>query len=207
MRTCDLDYSQHDFQFQRRWFVNRNLETFREYVLPQWQGKPCVYLEIGTFEGMSVAWMLQHVLTHPESRAVCCDPWLITTKLDSEFMEGVYKRAQHNTAPWRNRCQLIRGNSAEVLRRMQSKGHAGIGKQSVDLCMIDGNHWAPYVADDLANCFELVKQGGWIIADDVENVHEKANHVKQGLAQWLADNPGKVRQVWKHRFCECYEKL
>ena len=64
----------HEFQFTRNWFHDRNRSSFRDYILPFWVEKPCIYLEIGVFEGMSLVWTLQHVLTHPESRAIGIDP-------------------------------------------------------------------------------------------------------------------------------------
>jgi len=140
-RKLGIDNTQHDFQFTRRWFLNRNQPTFREYVLPVWEGKPITYLEIGVFEGMSIVWMLQRILTHPNSRAVGVDPWLMTRKIGSQQMQDVCDRAWHNTKPWRYKCQLARGNSGEVLARMLGRGASwGITKNSVDLCMVDGDH-------------------------------------------------------------------
>ena len=94
--------------------------------------------------------------------------------------------------------------SQDILTRSYLfQGEAGI----YDLCIIDGDHNAPAVYEDITNCYRICKAGGWLMLDDVENKIAKQNHVKQGLAQWLADNPGKIKQVWKHRFCECFEKL
>lgn len=208
-REMDLDLSGHSFEFQRNWFRNRNLATFREYIHPEWAGKPdLVYLEIGVFEGMSMLWMMQKILTDKGSRSVGIDPWLITTKLDSAYMEGVYRRAIHNLLPYINRCQLIRGNSAEVLRRMNSrKGYAGIEKESVDICMIDGDHnrWA--VVDDANEVLPLMKPGGWVLFDDVENDRPKKNHVKDGLHQFLEEKGSEVRLLWRHKYMECYQRI
>jgi len=72
----DTEQTKHDFRFTRNWFRRRNQATFEEYVLPMWAGKPITYLEIGVYEGQSLTWMMQNVLTHPDSRAVGIDPWL-----------------------------------------------------------------------------------------------------------------------------------
>ena len=92
----------HKFQFTRNWFRNRNMQTFREYVHLQWTGRPMVYLELGVFEGMSLVWMLQYVLDHPDSRAVGVDPWLMTRKLDENTMTEVMVRAYRNLHPWKS---------------------------------------------------------------------------------------------------------
>lgn len=219
-RKMDLDRT--GLTFTRSWFLNRNLQTFREHVYPEWAGKPIVYLELGVFEGMSLCWMLQHVLTHPDARAVGIDPWLETTKLDGNVMEQVKDRAFHNTDRWflqdyqerissgrQPKCSLYRANSAEALRKMCGRGgFAGITKGSVDVCMVDGNHNALAVLDDLRLVHKLVRPGGWIMLDDVENDVPKQDHVKQGLAMWLAETEGRAAEmVVKHRYMEIYRRL
>lgn len=207
-------HARHEMRFTRNWFSQRNLPTFVEMVVPSWQGKPCVYLELGVFEGMSMCWMLANVLTHPDSYGVGVDTWLQSTKLDERTFEEVRERAYHNTSPWRypresgGKCELVRGCSAEILRKMQGRGgFAGIKTDSVDLCMIDANHWDLAVLDDARQAAKLVKIGGHLLFDDVENRIEKKDHVKQGLAAFLAESNGSVRFLWKHRFMECYERV
>jgi len=215
--TREMDLDDAGMEFTRSWFRNRNLETFRTYVYPAWAGQPITYLELGVFEGMSMCWMLQRVLTHPAARAVGVDPWLITTKLDESYMNGVHARADKNTSRWQSmyvagtqtwKCVLQRGNSAEVLRRMtQRGGYLGITNNSVDLCMVDGNHNALAVVDDLRLAYQLVRPGGWLLLDDVENDHEKQDHVRQGLDSWLAEMPADtVHLLWKHKYVEAYGK-
>lgn len=202
-RELDLDGT--GLVFTRNWFRNRNLATFREYIYPQFINKPTVYLEIGVFEGMSMSWMLQKVLTHPDSRAVGIDPWLQTRKLDQDMMDSVRNRAHHNVqvvAPYK--CQLIRGNSVEVLGRMH-KSFCGITKNSVDICQIDGDHTELSAWNDARFVYPLLKVGGWMVFDDVENNHEKAQHVKHGLARFMEENEN-MKQIWKHRFMVCLEK-
>ncbi len=220
MRSTSLNTT--GLQFTRFWFRNRNLKTFLEFVYPKWSGRDFVYLELGVFEGMSLTWMFQHVLTSEGSRAVGIDPWLETTKLSEELMDKVRERAFSNLDQYmhstvlgtsdKKRLYLKRGNSAEILRRMHKREYLGISKNSVDLCMVDGNHNALAVWDDLRLVFDLVKPGGWIVLDDVENDHEKGDHVKHGLESWkmeMSDKGewGRVNFLWKHRYCECYEKM
>lgn len=207
-RKFAIDSSKYDFRFTRNWFLNRNYSTFVNYVMPQWAGKPITYLEIGVFEGMSLVWMMQHVLTHPQARAVGIDPWLMTTKLDPQVMQEVMERAYHNIACFLPRCCLIRANSAEVLRRMNHKGCADITKGSVDLCMIDGDHNRLAVYDDAVQVFDLMKPGGWMLFDDVENDRPKKDHVADGLAMFRHEyEPDRIKFLWKDRYMEAFEKL
>jgi hypothetical protein len=209
----------HEFDFTRNWFLNRNLPTFREYVYPEWANRPACYLELGVFEGMSMVWMLQHILTYESCWAVGVDPWLITRKLDQKTMCTVMDRAFHNVGPWasvtyrtegntrgRLKCELVRGNSAEILRRMIGKGgYANIQKKSVDICMIDGNHNGPAVLDDARQCLKLMKTGGWLLFDDVENDREKTQHVAEGLEMFKQEAGDQIELLWKHRYMEAYE--
>jgi len=57
------------------------------------------------------------------------------------------------------------------------------------------------------DCLKLVRPGGWLLFDDVENDKEKKDHVKQGLEMFLKRNKDSVKQVFKHRYMEGYEKL
>jgi hypothetical protein len=208
MRQLDIDRT--GKEFTNRWFLNRNYESFKQFIYPRFAGLPIVYLEIGCFEAQSLCWMLQHVLTHPASRAVAVDPWLQTTKLSDAQMEAVRQRAIDNVRGYTcqltegggfMRCTLFRANSGELLRR--KGGFEGIAKGMVDLCMIDGDHNALGVLDDANLVLPLMKPGGWMLFDDVENDIPKVDHVRQGLDWFLGLHP-EVELAWKHRYCECY---
>ncbi len=56
--------------------LQRHVEVpFRKYIKPLFEGKPCRYLEIGAFAGGTARFMLEEVLTHPDSCAHLVDPW------------------------------------------------------------------------------------------------------------------------------------
>jgi hypothetical protein len=85
-------------------------------------------------------------------------------------------------------------------------GFAGIKSNSVDVSMVDGNHWALAVQDDARLVYQLLKPGGWMLFDDVENDVPKTDHVKEGIARWLAEDKPNVKLLWKHKYMECYQK-
>jgi len=209
-KASQLNLDKTGLTFTTGWFRNRNQDTFIKYVYPRFSGKPTLYLELGVFEGMSLSWMLQHVLTHPDSRAVGVDPWLMMPKRDTDNMDSVRNRAISNLAKWGSKCQLFRSTSAEFLDACASyrKKLGGIRLDSLDLCMIDGNHWAPFVLYDAQRVYKLMKPGGLILFDDVENDRSKQNHVREGIQMWLKElGEGKVRQEFKHNYMEGYVKL
>lgn len=150
-------------------------------------GKPSVhYLEIGTFEGMSLCWMFEHILTHPTSHATVIDPFCanpgFANGAGGEF--GDYERLWlENTAPWRDRITVIKGFSQDDQTRLdlaESVSHFG----RFDLAYIDGNHdWpAPYKDAELVH--EWLKTGGILVFDDTPWFGPR-----KGLFAFLANHP------------------
>ena len=46
-------------------------------ILKNYINKPYInYLEIGVFEGRSMTWMMDNILTHPTSSAIGIDSWI-----------------------------------------------------------------------------------------------------------------------------------
>lgn len=216
-RELDI-IDRYEFQFTRNMFRNRNLPTYREFVYPYWKNKgPLIYLELGVYKGQSLIWMLQHILGHPDSRAIGIDPWLMTTKRTSDDMEIVRQHAFWNIQKWDfftdsvlgfKKCQLLRANSAEVLPMMNRKGGAfGISKNTLDICLIDADHNALAVLNDARLVFPLMKIGGWIIFDDVVNDIPKKDHVENGLRMFLEEIGDSTKLVIKHRYVEIYERI
>jgi hypothetical protein len=39
-------------------------------------GRPVNFLELGSYEGRSTVWMLESLLTHPQSHITCVDPFV-----------------------------------------------------------------------------------------------------------------------------------
>ena len=60
-----------DYEFTEDWFSENNPEKvvrqFDEF-LSEFKDKPCMFLEIGSFEGMSTIWMLENILTEESSQ-------------------------------------------------------------------------------------------------------------------------------------------
>lgn len=221
MREMDVrDWDK--YEFTRAWFCVRNLVTFREVIHPRWAGLPITYLELGVFEGLSLVWMFQHVLTHPDSRAVGIDSWLPTTKMDDRQMEEVMNRAFRNVSEWwwGNRCRMMRMSTDIALRKMAKKhdgkglmpedqwGFLGIKEDSVDLCLVDASHYSLGVYDDARHVLPLMKRGGWMVFDDIDlDIKKQPDGVKLGVDLFLSQFGDRVKLVAKRRYVEVYEKL
>jgi len=200
----------YEYEFTRNWFRRRNKATFEQFVLPVWKDRPITWLEIGVFEGQSTVWVLENILTHPKSKLVCIDPWLMMPpKWSEEKIEQVRLRALRNLKPWvdRGKCTVLRALSCMVLDRMVSKGFAGVRRGEVDVVYIDGNHEELAVLSDARYSFQLLRVGGWLIFDDVEMSRPREHHVKQGLHCFVEEVGQSVRRVFKHRHVEAWEKV
>ena len=199
----------HSFQFTTKWFLNTNLPSFRDFIYPVWKDKLMSYVEIGVYEGMSLVWMMQYVLTHPESHAIGIDPWLMTTKSDEDYMEAVRLRAHHNLAPWKDRCKLIRGNSNDVIGKALSSrgGFSRMKRNSIDLCFVDGDHHKMTTMGDGELGLQLVRPGGWIMFDQINTPRNKKGFAKDGLNLFLERNKQSVKLIWRNDYMEAYEKL
>lgn len=203
-----IDYAAHDFRFTRKWFKQRNQSTFSTFLPKKFPpDKPLRMIQIGVFEAMDLVWQFQNTLCHPNSLAVGIDPWGATRKLDQDKMDAVHKAAVHNLNPWRRKVELIRGFSQDVLLDAITAPLHGIPAGFWDLVVIDGDHNKAAVLRDAVFSLRLVRVGGWLLFDDVRNRVAKKNHVVHGIEQFLKTNGDKVKRVWAHRYCDCYERV
>jgi hypothetical protein len=120
-------------------------------------------------------------------------------------MDAVEARARHNLSPWADKVSIMKGYSQDIL---QLDGILDeIGADPADLIVIDGDHNRGPVLQDALLSFELAKKGSWLVFDDVRNRVEKPDHVVHGIDDFLQTHGDKVKLVWRHRYCDCYEKL
>ena len=120
-------------------------------VLAPFRGKPDLhYLEIGVFEGRSVLWMLDNILTHPSARLTAID--LFPDDLEQRFRANLDRSGQAGKAT------VMKGLSQRILR--------GLNPESFDIIYIDGGHTADNVLADLVLSWDLLKPGGIVILDD-----------------------------------------
>lgn len=99
-------------------------------------------------------WMHCNVLTDPSTKSYAIDPWL-----DAEG-EQRYQRTLHNLSPWKEKIQILRGTSRQVLMSGRFQD------QSFDIIYIDGDHIAPAALQDLVLTWGLLKDNGLMIFDD-----------------------------------------
>jgi predicted O-methyltransferase YrrM len=139
-----------EYDFTADWFGS-NIENWTR-DLGHLSGQPdVVILEIGSYEGRAVVWLLGNVLTHETARIDCVDV----------FHDPAYsRRFDHNvrTALGGTKVNKITGRSQDVLRQLRLEHY--------DAIYVDGSHAASDVLEDAVLGFRLLKHGGIMIFDD-----------------------------------------
>ena len=123
-----------------------------------WQpDQPRTIVEIGSFEGRSAVWMLEHLLQHPQSRLHCVDIFP-----DRDAPHSYWHRFKANVldGPHGAKVSATASHSLPFLSRMVASG------EQVDFIYVDGSHRAADVLEDLVLAFHATKPGGVIICDD-----------------------------------------
>ena len=134
-----------DYEFSADWLAG-SLYLF-EPNLRHLAGTPCRILEIGSFEGRSTTWLLDHVATHERATIDCVD-----IEFRPPFLRNI---AKHKDL---EKIYLHRGRSREVLRDMR--------KADFDFIYIDGDHSTVTVLEDAVLSFRSAKIGAVIAFDD-----------------------------------------
>lgn len=148
-------------QFTEDWFSS-NIQSWKKQ-LSHLRGKPVHFLEIGTFEGRSALWVLENILTHPDSRLYVIDHW----KYVSENNNHVYKTFKKNIAPYSTKVQVLKGYSRDMLR--------GLKASKFDFVYIDANRHSQNVLEDAVMSFPLLKANALMILDDYTHNKEHNN--------------------------------
>lgn len=150
------------------WFSN-NVPVLEPFLRPL-RDRAATGLEIGSWEGRSARWFLEHVLTHGQSRLVCVEPFIggheLTLPPEKRTPDGriigLEERLLVNLRPWlqlpRPRVELQDVPSWQSLRSLPP--------ESFDFAYIDGSHRARDVLEDLVLTHRLLRPGGLLIADD-----------------------------------------
>ncbi len=140
----------HVYNFSADW-VSSRISTW-EKVLAEFKGKPNVrYLEIGVYEGRSMIWMLENILTHPTSRATGIDIFTCPD-LKKIFLSNL------KISGYAYKVKTITGNSQIELKYLPPN--------SFDFIYIDGSHYAKNVLADIVLSWPLLKNNGLLILDD-----------------------------------------
>jgi hypothetical protein len=154
MRSGEIDTTvdgkgEGPYRFTSRWHTNA-IDNWA-VQLAEYRGRPNLrYLEIGVFEGRSVIWMLENVLTDPSSQITVIDV----------FMEDYEQTFDANirAAGAEARITKLVGPSQQRLRPLEPG--------TFDIIYVDGSHTADDVLADAVLGWPLLREGGLMIFDD-----------------------------------------
>ena len=139
----------HKYDFTADWFT-WNIPVWTK-VLEPFKGRPDVrYMEIGAYEGRSVVWMLENILTNPSSRVTGIDIF------DGPYKERYFANLERTGAS--AKVTTITGYSQLALRELPL--------DSFDIVYVDGSHLKSDVLEDAVLSWRLLRAGGVMIFDD-----------------------------------------
>jgi predicted O-methyltransferase YrrM len=145
-------------EFTTDWF-SRYPDYWRElFASNGWSDNiPRTIIEIGSYEGRSALWMLEHLLQHPQSRLHCVDIFA-----DRDTPGSYWHRFEANVlaSPHAGKVSVAVSPSLPFLTRFVASG------ERVDFVYVDGSHRAADVLEDLVLAFHATRPGGIIICDD-----------------------------------------
>ncbi|NJR64219.1 MAG: tetratricopeptide repeat protein [Leptolyngbyaceae cyanobacterium CRU_2_3] len=163
-----------NYQFSHDWFTH-NIPIWTQYLEPFAHRPHVQALEIGSFEGMSACWLLDHILTHPTAGLACIDRY---------FQDKFYSNVTQTGAS--ERITQFTGESHNVL--------ADLNSVTYDLIYIDGCHLADFVQRDAELSWRLLKLGGVMIFDDYQwtDPNHPGQDCKLGIDTFLASVANQI---------------
>lgn len=151
------------FQFTEDWQSNY-AAIWERIFTPQREFCQSI-LELGSFEGRSACWFLQHALAD-NGTFFSIDTWKGSPEFSSSVdMEAVYGRFRSNIALAKKPQQSIR-----YLRKTTTEGLAELiatkNRPAFDVIYVDASHVAADTLADACMAWPLLKSGGLMMFDD-----------------------------------------
>jgi tetratricopeptide (TPR) repeat protein len=135
-----------NYRFTYDWFTH-NLLHWQDCLAVYAHQPDLQFLEIGSYEGMSTCWLLDHILTADSARL---------TTIDTEYAAHFDDNIAATTAI--EKITKLVGNSHQLLPTLAIAAW--------DVIYIDGCHLAAHVQRDASLAWPLLKPGGLMIFDD-----------------------------------------
>lgn len=146
--------------FTYDWF-SHNIPFLKQH-LGEFIDKPTYFMEIGSFQGKSALWFLENILTHPESKLLCIEPFTGNIENTPSTIENMYEIFKKNVleSDYGAKVTLFNTSSKEALLS------DSVRKNKYDIIYVDGDHHAAAVMADAVLSFDLLNRGGIMVFDD-----------------------------------------
>lgn len=148
-----------DYKHTQKWFL---VSEIKKKLLRFIDGKQTHnILEIGCFEGLSSVFFADNLLTQPDSKLTCVDPFLnIATNDHIQFLQN---NEEANFDYNIQHCQ----NSAQItVHKITSDDFFKTNTQQFDFIYIDGCHEPDFIMRDMENAFNVLTPNGIMWMDD-----------------------------------------
>lgn len=151
-----------DYKFTKDWFHwAPKVWTHLHPLMPN----KTKFLEIGSYEGRSAVWLLEHMVEEG-GELFCVDTWEGGEEHVNDDMKGAEDRFHHNIniakQKFPNRAVFtFRSTSVEALAAMHATKTS-----KFDFIYIDGSHIAKDVLTDACMSWPLLKKDGVMVFDD-----------------------------------------
>lgn len=154
-----------EYQFTQDWFKWAP-EVWTQLIpmLPERKQSGRDFLEIGSFEGRSAVWIMEHMMQE-DDYLTCVDTWEGGEEHGDQNMSAVWDRFCHNVEVARERFPNRHYTA------VQNYSHIHLAKAisedaQYDFIYIDGSHKAPDVLTDACMAWPLLKPKGLMVFDD-----------------------------------------
>ena len=142
-------------EFTENWFSPNNFRFFKQLPGPK------KYLEVGSFEGKSLCWMMDNILTGEDDVAYAIDTFSGGDEHQGLNMGEVEQRFLRNTSEYGTKLKVCKGESFDQLISL-IPDH----RETFDYVFVDGSHNSWDVISDAVLAFKLLKKGGVMGFDD-----------------------------------------
>ena len=165
--------------FTNNWFEITAKEIWSS-ILPQL--KPTKILEIGTYEGQSITYLIQtlfstvdHLDVHVVDNWEGSQPVYKKLNLKMDLVEKQFKNNMSLLLKGKENVKLnvYKSNSIKALSNLVSEGKS----MYFDFIYIDGSHYACDVLTDSILAYELLRVGGVMGFDDYSWIDESTNDI------------------------------
>lgn len=151
-----------NYIFTQDWFSGE-IDTIKKTLAPL-INQPVTIIEIGSFEGRSTIWFLEHILIHPQAKIMCIDPFTGNPEHIKEHIavNGIESRFDHN---------IIESGFGQKVEKMKMPSYIGLRKlpfNEFSAVYIDGLHISSAVLEDAVMSFRLLKNNGYMLFDDYD---------------------------------------
>lgn len=144
------------------WFQTDGLNNFQNH-LKVLDGTPLRLLQIGAYTGDASVWMVDNIMSNPESVLIDVDTWEgseepVHYQMNWHTVESVYDAKTH-TARLNRKIIKYKSTSDEFFRN---------NRETYSFIYIDGDHTAYGVIKDAVSAYECLSIGGIIAFDDYQ---------------------------------------